>query len=74
LTAVPGDESDESDEWDLQASEEEWEGPGDLMYRDYRRVEHVFDCIYGETGSECEARDAAVDTSHGAVEYWDRRW
>ena len=33
LTAVPGDESDE---WDLQESEEEWEGPGDVMYRDYR--------------------------------------
>jgi hypothetical protein len=33
LTAVPGDESDERD---LQESEEEWEGPGDVMYRDYR--------------------------------------
>ena len=39
LTAVPGDESDESDEWDLQESEEEWEGPGDVMYRDYRRMQ-----------------------------------
>lgn len=37
LTAVPGDESDDSDEWDLEESEEEWEGPGDVMYRDYRR-------------------------------------
>jgi hypothetical protein len=39
LTAVPGDESDESDEWDLQESEEESEGPGDVMYRDYRRMQ-----------------------------------
>jgi len=39
LKAVPGDESDDSDEWDLQESEEEWEGPGDAMYRDYRRMQ-----------------------------------
>ena len=39
LKSVPGDESDESDEWDLQESEEEWEGPGDAMYRDYRRMQ-----------------------------------
>lgn len=37
LEAVPGDMSDESDEWDLEESEDEWEGPGDAMYRDYRR-------------------------------------
>ncbi|KIK00961.1 hypothetical protein K443DRAFT_99499 [Laccaria amethystina LaAM-08-1] len=39
LRAVPGDESDESEEWDLEESEEEWEGPGDAMYRDYRRMQ-----------------------------------
>ncbi|KAL1741330.1 hypothetical protein HDZ31DRAFT_45673 [Schizophyllum fasciatum] len=39
LRAVPGDESDESDEWDAQESEDEWEGPGDAMYRDYRRMQ-----------------------------------
>lgn len=39
LRAVPGDESDESDEWDLEESEDEWEGPGDIMYRDYRRMQ-----------------------------------
>jgi hypothetical protein len=39
LRAVPGDESDDSDEWDLEDSEDEWEGPGDLMYRDYRRMQ-----------------------------------
>lgn len=39
LQAVPGDESDNSDEWDMQESEEEWEGPGDSMYRDYRRMQ-----------------------------------
>jgi hypothetical protein len=39
LRAVPGDESDESDEWDLEESEDEWEGPGDAMYLDYRRMQ-----------------------------------
>lgn len=39
LSAVPGDRSDDSDEWDLEESEEEWEGPGDAMYRDYRRMQ-----------------------------------
>jgi len=37
LQAVPGDRSDDSDEWDIEGSEEEWDGPGDSMYRDYRR-------------------------------------
>ncbi|KAF9442889.1 hypothetical protein P691DRAFT_680623 [Macrolepiota fuliginosa MF-IS2] len=39
LNAVPGDESDDSDEYDLEESEEEGEGPGDVMYRDYRRMQ-----------------------------------
>ncbi|KXN82752.1 Altered inheritance of mitochondria protein 9, mitochondrial [Leucoagaricus sp. SymC.cos] len=39
LNVVPGDESDGSDEYDLEESEEEWEGPGDVMYRDYRRMQ-----------------------------------
>ncbi|KAH9477557.1 hypothetical protein JR316_0009779 [Psilocybe cubensis] len=39
VRAVPGDESDESDEWNLSESEDEWEGPGDAMYRDYRRMQ-----------------------------------
>lgn len=40
LQAVPGDESDESEEWDMEESdEEEWDGPGDTMYRDYRRMQ-----------------------------------
>ncbi|KAG2140676.1 hypothetical protein DEU56DRAFT_980054 [Suillus clintonianus] len=39
LNAVPGDQSDDSDEWDAQESEEEWDGPGDVMYRDYRRMQ-----------------------------------
>lgn len=39
LKAVPGDESDDSDEYDLEESEEEWEGPGNAMYRDYRRMQ-----------------------------------
>jgi hypothetical protein len=37
LRAIPGDRSDDSDEWDIEESEEEWDGPGDTMYRDYRR-------------------------------------
>jgi hypothetical protein len=41
LKAVPGDQSDESDEWELEESEEEWEGPGDAMYRDYRRMQRT---------------------------------
>ena len=39
LDAVPDDQSDDSDEWDAQESDEEWEGPGDVMYRDYRRMQ-----------------------------------
>ncbi|KIJ63793.1 hypothetical protein HYDPIDRAFT_112752 [Hydnomerulius pinastri MD-312] len=39
INAVPDDRSDDSDEWDAQESEEEWEGPGDAMYRDYRRMQ-----------------------------------
>ena len=41
MKAVPGDESDDSDEWDLEESEGEWEGPGDAMYRDYRRMQRT---------------------------------
>jgi len=37
--ALPDDESDKSDEYDWDESEEEWEGPGDTMYRDYRRMQ-----------------------------------
>ncbi|KAJ7310715.1 hypothetical protein DFH08DRAFT_974394 [Mycena albidolilacea] len=37
VVGVEGDESDDSDEWGLEESEDEWEGPGDVMYRDYRR-------------------------------------
>ena len=40
LQAVPEDESNESNEWELEESEEEWDGPGDAMYRDYRRMQH----------------------------------
>ncbi|KDQ60403.1 hypothetical protein JAAARDRAFT_32800 [Jaapia argillacea MUCL 33604] len=39
IRAVPGDASDESTEWDWEESEGEWEGPGDHMYRDYRRMQ-----------------------------------
>jgi hypothetical protein len=39
MQAVPGDQSDDSEEWDLEESEEEWDGPGDTMYRDYRRMQ-----------------------------------
>jgi len=42
LRKVDGDESDESDEWDLDESgKDEWECPSDLRYdyRDYRRMQ-----------------------------------
>lgn len=39
LNAVPGDESDDSDEYDLEESEEECQGPGANMYRDYRSMQ-----------------------------------
>lgn len=41
LQAVPDDQSDDSDEYDLDESDEEWEGPGDAMYRDYRRMQRT---------------------------------
>ncbi|KAJ8073384.1 hypothetical protein PM082_011659 [Marasmius tenuissimus] len=60
LQAVPDDQSDDSDEWDLEESEDEDEGPGDAMYRDYRRMQrttflftHLQDreeCVKKETG------------------------
>lgn len=40
LRAVPGDQSDDSDEYDLEESEAEWDGgAGDVMYSDYRRMQ-----------------------------------
>ena len=40
LRAVPGDQSDDSDEYDMEESEEEWDGgAGDTMYSDYRRMQ-----------------------------------
>ncbi|KAJ3785820.1 hypothetical protein GGU10DRAFT_353795 [Lentinula aff. detonsa] len=55
VKAVPGDESDDSDEWDLEESEEEWEGPGDVMYRDYRRMQRTTFLI-----SHTKEREACV--------------
>ncbi|KAI0311007.1 hypothetical protein OF83DRAFT_1069550 [Amylostereum chailletii] len=39
INALPDDKSDDSDEWDREESEGEWDGPGDTMYRDYRRMQ-----------------------------------
>jgi hypothetical protein len=40
LRAVPGDQSDDSDEYDWEESEAEWDGgAGDTMYSDYRRMQ-----------------------------------
>ncbi|KAK7034677.1 hypothetical protein VNI00_012319 [Paramarasmius palmivorus] len=60
LKAVPDDKSDDSDEWDMEESEDEWEGPGDAMYRDYRRMQRTTflvahltqreDCVKKEMG------------------------
>ncbi|KAI0764863.1 hypothetical protein C8Q74DRAFT_1205451 [Fomes fomentarius] len=41
VTALPDDRSDTSDEWDWEESEAEWEGPGDTMYQDYRRMQRT---------------------------------
>ncbi|KAI0635266.1 hypothetical protein C8Q77DRAFT_693378 [Trametes polyzona] len=41
VTALPDDQSDTSDEWDWEESEAEWDGPGDTMYQDYRRMQRT---------------------------------
>ncbi|KAJ6529127.1 hypothetical protein DFH09DRAFT_1285340 [Mycena vulgaris] len=55
VPGVPGDESDESDEWGLEESEDEWEGPGDAMYRDYRRGQRATFLV-----AHTQAREDAV--------------
>ncbi|PFH45421.1 hypothetical protein AMATHDRAFT_184595 [Amanita thiersii Skay4041] len=60
MKAVPGDESDDSDEWDLEESEEEWEGPGDAMYRDYRRMQRsTFLVAHLTQREECVRKEMA---------------
>ena len=39
--ALSGDVSDTSDEWDWEESEAEWDGPGNRMYQDYRRMQRT---------------------------------
>ena len=39
VQALSGDVSDTSDEWEKEESEDEWEGPGNRMYQDYRRMQ-----------------------------------
>ncbi|KAI0694201.1 hypothetical protein BC835DRAFT_1350457 [Cytidiella melzeri] len=41
VQALSGDVSDTSDEWDWEESEAEWEGPGNAMYQDYRRMQRT---------------------------------
>lgn len=42
VQALSGDVSDQSDEWDLEESEAEWDGgPGNRMYQDYRRMQRT---------------------------------
>ena len=41
MNALPDDRSDASDEWDWEESEAEWDGPGDMMYQDYRRMQRT---------------------------------
>ena len=58
LRAVPGDESDDSDEYDLEESEEEWEGgAGDTMYSDYRRMQRSTFLIAHLRERESRARE-----------------
>ncbi|RXW22754.1 hypothetical protein EST38_g3099 [Candolleomyces aberdarensis] len=60
LRAVPGDESDDSDEYDLEESDEEWEGPGSAMYRDYRRMQRSTFLV-----AHLNRREAAVKREMG---------
>jgi len=63
MQALPGDESDDSEEWDLEESEEEWDGPGDTMYRDYRRCRGVRSWSHMLCrGRRGQIGDGAVDT------------
>ncbi|GJE86638.1 hypothetical protein PsYK624_027190 [Phanerochaete sordida] len=41
VSALTGDVSDQSDEWDWEESEAEWDGPGNRMYQDYRRMQRT---------------------------------
>ncbi|PSR71468.1 hypothetical protein PHLCEN_2v12735 [Hermanssonia centrifuga] len=41
VQALSGDVSDQSDEWDWEESEAEWDGPGNRMYEDYRRMQRT---------------------------------
>ncbi|KAI0777774.1 hypothetical protein BD413DRAFT_467918 [Trametes elegans] len=41
VTAFSDDQSDTSEEWDWEESEAEWDGPGDTMYQDYRRMQRT---------------------------------
>lgn len=41
VNALTGDVSDTSDEWDWEESEAEWDGPGNRMYQDYRRMQRT---------------------------------
>ncbi|KAI0827033.1 hypothetical protein BC628DRAFT_194206 [Trametes gibbosa] len=41
VSALSDDQSDTSDEWDWEESEAEWDGPGDTMYQDYRRMQRT---------------------------------
>ncbi|KAI0776373.1 hypothetical protein BC629DRAFT_1525836 [Irpex lacteus] len=55
LSALSGDVSDTSDEWEKEESEDEWEGPGNRMYQDYRRMQRTTFLI-----SHLQQREEAV--------------
>lgn len=55
--AVPGDASDKSDEWDWEESEGEFEGPGDLWYQDYRRMQRSTFLVAHMTAREERVRE-----------------
>ncbi|THU96220.1 hypothetical protein K435DRAFT_630911, partial [Dendrothele bispora CBS 962.96] len=60
MRAVPGDESDDSDEYNLEESDEEWEGPGDVNYRDYRRMQRTtFLVAHIQQREECVKKEMA---------------
>ncbi|KIL61484.1 hypothetical protein M378DRAFT_82481 [Amanita muscaria Koide BX008] len=57
MKAVPGDESDDSDEWDLEESDEDDWDAGDVMYRDYRRTQRTTFLVAHLSQREAKVRE-----------------
>ncbi|KAF6760743.1 hypothetical protein DFP72DRAFT_1091967 [Ephemerocybe angulata] len=66
-SSMPGDERGHSDEYDLEESEEEWQGPGSAMYHDYRR-NHRSPFLVAHLTQREEAAKKEMGEGDGAVE------